>query len=91
MPSLPVLILLLSVLCAPRAAAQDAARSAAYMTGVTSYFNHPTALNRSEPVGLGQAIGIRVFGLVVNAFLNGIAGALGWALGALLPRHSPRQ
>jgi hypothetical protein len=68
-----------------------ASTAAAYMTGVTSYFNHPTALNRSEPVGLGQALGIRVFGLVVNAFLNGIAGALGWALGALLPRHSPRQ
>jgi hypothetical protein len=65
--------------------------AAAYLTGIVSYFNHPTALNRVEAVGLGQAIGIRVFGLVVNAFLNGIAGALGWALGALLPRHPARQ
>jgi hypothetical protein len=27
----------------------------------------------------------RVGGLVVNTIVNGIVGALGWALGALLP------
>lgn len=56
-----------------------------YLLGVPSYFNHPTALNQPEAVGLAQAMGIRAGGLVVNTLLNGIAGALGWALGGLLP------
>jgi hypothetical protein len=56
-----------------------------YLAGVPSYFTHPTALNQPEAVGLAQAMGIRAGGLVVNALLNGIAGALGWALGGLLP------
>ncbi len=44
------------------------------------------ALNRqAEPVGFGAAMGFRAGGLVVNTILNGIAGALGWALGGLLP------
>ena len=58
---------------------------ASYLLGVSSYFSHPTALNQPEAVGLGQALGIRAGGLVVNVILNGIAGALGWALGGLLP------
>ena len=33
-----------------------------------------------------SALGLRAVGLVVNTILNGIAGALGWAMGALLPR-----
>ena len=56
-----------------------------YLAGVPSYFIHPTALNQPETVGLAQAMGIRAGGLVVNALLNGIAGALGWALGGFLP------
>jgi hypothetical protein len=59
-----------------------------YLAGVQSYFNHPTALNRLPPetvVPLGQAMGFRAVGVVVNALLNGVAGAIGWALGALLP------
>jgi hypothetical protein len=58
---------------------------ASYLLGVSSYFSHPTALNQAEAVGLVQALGIRAGGLVVNVILNGIAGALGWALGGLLP------
>jgi hypothetical protein len=58
---------------------------ASYLLGVPSYFSHPTALNQPEAVGVGQALGIRAGGLVVNVILNGIAGALGWALGGLLP------
>ena len=40
---------------------------ASYLLGVPSYFSHPTALNQPEAVGLGQALGIRAGGLVVNA------------------------
>ena len=65
--------------------------AASYLLGVTSYFNHPTALNQPEAVGLGQAIGIRLGGLVVNTILNGIAGALGWALGGLLSPEPGRH
>jgi len=63
---------------------------ASYALGVPSYFSHPTALNQPEAVGLAQAMLIRAGGLVVNALLNGIAGALGWALGGLLPNRGGR-
>lgn len=57
-----------------------------YGLGISSYFNEPMALNRQlEPIGFAAALGFRAGGLVVNTILNGIAGALGWALGALLP------
>jgi hypothetical protein len=60
---------------------------ASYGLGLSTYFNHPTALNQHQPVALGQALEIRLGGLVVNTLINGIAGALGWALGGLLPTH----
>ena len=63
---------------------------ASYLLGVPSYFSNPAALNQTVEVGLGQALGIRAGGLVVNALLNGIAGALGWALGGLLPTRGER-
>ena len=40
----------------------------------------------SQQVPFGEAMVRRAFGLVVNTFVGGsIAGALGWAMGALLP------
>ena len=57
-----------------------------YVLGISSYFNDPMALNRQlEPIGFAAALGFRAGGLVVNTILNGIAGALGWSLGGLLP------
>jgi hypothetical protein len=48
------------------------------------------AINRQvEPIPFLPAMGFRAVGLVVNTLLNGIAGALGWALGALLPPKAP--
>jgi len=64
--------------------------AASYLLGVSSYFVNPIALNRAEAVGFGTAMGIRVGGLVVNTILNGISGALGWALGGLLPGREQR-
>jgi hypothetical protein len=62
-----------------------------YAFDVPSYFSHPMALHRQpEPVNFLAAMGLRAGGLVVNTLLNGIAGALGWALGALLPPVPPR-
>lgn len=60
--------------------------AASYGLGVESYFNNPVAINRQvEAIGFAQAMGFRVFGLIVNTIINAIAGALGWGLGALLP------
>ena len=58
---------------------------ASYALGLDTYFNHPVALNAEAPMSMGQAVLTRAFGLVVNSLLNGIGGALGWALGGLLP------
>ena len=64
--------------------------AASYALNISSYFNHPTALNQPEAVSLAQAMGLRAGGLVVNTLLNGIAGSLGWALGGLLPGGGKR-
>jgi Protein of unknown function (DUF2700) len=62
----------------------------AYGLGLHNYFNHPVALlgpsaAGAEAVPFGQAVLSRVGGLIVNPILTGIAGAIGWALGGLLP------
>ena len=60
--------------------------AASYAFDVPSYFSEPMALNRqADSIGFGAAMGFRAGGLVVNTILNGITGALGWALGGLLP------
>lgn len=56
-----------------------------YVLGLETYFNHPRALNVDAAIGLGPAMGIRLFGLVANTFSCALVGALGWALGAFLP------
>ena len=65
------------------------ATAVSYLLGIQSAFNHPLALNQAgvASVPMGAALGIRAGGLVVNTLVTGIAGALGWALGALLPAH----
>jgi len=40
---------------------------------------------QTEAMGFGAAMVARVGGLVVNTIVNGILGAVGWALGGLLP------
>ena len=44
----------------------------------------------ADAVSFGAAMVFRAGGLVVNTILNGIAGALGWALGGLLPSRRAR-
>jgi hypothetical protein len=66
-----------------------------YTLGIDTYFNHPTALNVTAPIAMGEAMGRRLGGLVVNTLISGILGALGWFLGGLLPEGnvatSPRR
>ena len=59
--------------------------AASYALGIDSYFSNPIALNQKAAVGFAQAMQIRAGGLVANTILNGIAGALGWVMGAALP------
>lgn len=56
-----------------------------YALGMSTYFNHPTALNTTLPLDFAAALLNRVGGLVANSIFAGIASALGWALGGLLP------
>ena len=60
---------------------------ASYALGLQTAFNHPLALNQPgvTSVPFAAALGVRAGGLVVNTLGTGIVGALGWALGALLP------
>jgi len=56
-----------------------------YALGLQTYFNHPRALNASAALPVAQALLVRLGGAVTNTIAAGIVGALGWALGALLP------
>jgi len=63
-----------------------AATLVSYAVGAHTYFNSPVALEVPGPdVSIGQALLSRVAGLIVNPILTGIASAVGWALGGLLP------
>ena len=62
------------------------ATAVSYLLGIQTAFNHPGALQPgAASVPFGAAMVIRAGGLVVNTLATGIVGALGWALGALLP------
>ena len=58
-----------------------------YGLGLDTYYNHPTALNAPEALSLGQALGVRVSGLIGNPIGTAVIAALGWALGGLLPKR----
>jgi hypothetical protein len=63
---------------------------ASYALDMHTFFNHPRALNREDltEVPFALALQNRAGGLIGNSIFAGIAGALGWALGALLPERS---
>ena len=60
-----------------------------YLLGMDTFFNHPTALNQTAAVPLARAMAIRAPALVIFPIINAIMGALGWALGGLLPEGAP--
>jgi hypothetical protein len=57
-----------------------------YGLGLHTFFNTPQALNSPSEVAFGAAMLARTGGLLVNTILNAIAAAIGWAMGAALPR-----
>lgn len=70
-----------------------------YALSLETYFTHPVALSVRllaetdlqpgpwPPVELGRAVGVRLGGLVGNSIFAGIAGAIGWTIGGLLPER----
>ena len=66
------------------------ATAVSYLAGVDTFFNYPAALNQTEAVSFGLAMASRAGALVVNCIFGAIAGAIGWALGGLLPSEAPR-
>jgi len=57
-----------------------------YLAGVDTFFTFPEALNQTAAVGFGPAMIARTATLIGNCVFGAIAGAIGWALGGLLPR-----
>ena len=56
-----------------------------YALGLDTFFNNPTALNQTAAVPLAQAVVIRARGLLILPVITAVMGAIGWALGGLLP------
>ena len=65
--------------------------AASYLSGVDTYFNHPTALNVTAPIPMGEAMLRRTLALFVNPLTAALVGGLGWALGGLLPERQEVQ
>jgi hypothetical protein len=57
-----------------------------YLAGMNTFFNFPEALNQQAAIGFGAAMAARTITLIANCVIGAIAGAIGWALGGLLPR-----
>jgi hypothetical protein len=59
-----------------------------YLGGWNTFFNYPEALNQQTAVGFGVAMVSRTITLIVNCIIGVIVGAIGWALGPLVPRSA---
>jgi len=58
-----------------------------YLLGAQTAFNNPIAITGQEgDVSFTQAIGARAAGIIANSIIGMITGAIGWALGCLLPQ-----
>ena len=57
-----------------------------YIAGVNTFFNYPEALNQQAAVSFGAAMGARTVTLIANCIIGAVCGAIGWALGGLLPK-----
>jgi hypothetical protein len=56
-----------------------------YVAGINTLFNYPEALNQSAAVSFGLAMISRTASFIANCVIGAIAGAIGWALGGLVP------
>ena len=65
-----------------------AGTAGSYLAGVNTFFNFPEALNQQAAVGFGAAMAARTTTLIANCVTGAISGAIGWALGGLVPPTS---
>jgi hypothetical protein len=61
-----------------------------YIAGANTLFNYPEALNQpnAQSIAFGAAMQSRTITLIANTLFGAILGAIGWALGALVPRNN---
>jgi hypothetical protein len=60
-----------------------------YIAGLNTFFNYGEALNQPGViVPFGLAMVARTGTFIVNCLIGGIVGAIGWALGGLIPASS---
>jgi hypothetical protein len=57
-----------------------------YLAGMDTFFNHPRALNLPEMPSFGDAMVIRLQGILGNTIFNALAAALGYAIGGVIPQ-----
>lgn len=62
-----------------------AGTAVSYLAGIHTFFNFPEALNQQAAVGFGAAMTARTVTLIANSVTGAVFGAIGWALGGLLP------
>jgi hypothetical protein len=68
------------------------ATALSYLAGIHTYFNDPVAINgNTEPIGFGAAMISRTITFVANCVFGAILGAIGWALGGLIPGEKVRS
>jgi hypothetical protein len=68
------------------------ATALSYIGHVDTLFTFPEALNSATAVPFGEALIRRTATFIANCVLTALAGALGWALGGLLPdKTMPEQ
>ena len=65
-----------------------AATAGSYLAGINTFFTFPEALNQQAAVGFGTAMVLRTITLIANCVIAAILGAIGWALGGLVPSSS---
>jgi len=64
-----------------------AATAVSYLAGIQTFFNFAEALNQppNTVLSFGAAMATRTGGLIGNCIIGVITGAIGWALGGLIP------
>lgn len=59
-----------------------------YMAGMETFWNAPRALNLEAAASFGEAMVIRIQGLIANSIVNSIIASLGYAIAAVVPKDS---
>jgi hypothetical protein len=58
-----------------------------YMAGMDTFWNASRALQEEAAVGLGQAMVIRVQGMIGNTVVNAIIASIGYGIAAVVPKE----